>query len=310
VKSLESVIKTLNKTNNNKTFAYVTQFKIVTSINTNGPTPKDQLTKLTDHDKLQAKEMRRIANEYGARIHSDLFGGMLELLSEDLSYALIGPDVHLQHCSQISEDEVKILADSGTSAAICPWSNAPVHTMLDAGVNIAITTDGSKTDYGFDMFGCMRHFQNNYRNAAKDHSLIPDAKALEMVTIDAAKAVGLDHMVGSIETGKRADIITINMLNPRLTPNFNLLFSLVQNANGTDVDNVIIDGEALMENRKTIVNEKEILLSAQKEAEKTIERANLHKMAHIDENNWGKIRKPRQDEPFDIEWQRRDGGYY
>jgi len=310
VKSLEYVIKTLNKTNNNKTFAYVTPFKIVTSINTNGPTPKDQLTKLTDHDKLQAKEMRRIANEYNTRIHSDTFGGMLELLSEDLSYALIGPDVHLQHCSQISEDEVKILADSGTSAAICPWSNAPVHTMLDAGVNIAITTDGSKTDYGFDMFGCMRHFQNNYRNAAKDHSLIPDAKALEMVTIDAAKAVGLDHILGSIETGKRADIITVNMLNPKLTPNFNLLFSLVQNANGTDVDNVIIDGEALMENRKTTVNEKEILLSAQKEAEKTIECANLHKMAHIDENNWGKIRKPRQDEPFDIEWQRRDGGHY
>ncbi|MCL1930650.1 MAG: amidohydrolase family protein [Treponema sp.] len=311
VKSLEYVIKTLNKTNNNKTFAYVTPFKIVTSLDTNGPTPKDQLTKLTDHDKLQAKEMRRIATEYDTRIHSDVFGGMLELLKEDLSYALIGPDVHLQHCSYISDDEIKIMADSGTSAAVCPWSNAPVHKMLDAGINMAITSDGSKTDCGFDLFGCMRHFQNSYRNLAKDPSLIPDAKALEMVTIDAAKAVGLDHILGSIEPGKQADIITVNMLNPKLTPNFNLLFSLIQNAHATDVDNVIIDGELLMEDRKTNVNEKEILLSAQKEADKTIERAiGLHKMAHIDENNWGKPRKPHLDEPFDIEWQRRDGGHY
>ena len=310
IKSLEQVIKTLNKTNNNKTFAFVTPFTIVTSINPSGATPKEQLTKLTEHDKLQAKEMRRIATEYNTRIHGDCFGGMIELLKEDMRYALVGPDVHLQHCTRLNDDEVKILADSGTSAGVCPFSGAPVGAMMDAGVNVAITSDGTKLGPGFDMFGCIRKFQENYRSASGDWALIPDAKALEMVTIDAAKALGLDHMIGSLEAGKQADIITIDMLNPKLTPNFNLLFSLVNNANGTDVDNVIIDGEVLMENRKTNVNEKEILLTAQREASKTIERANLRKMAHIDENNWGKVRKPVQPELFDIEWQRKDGGHY
>jgi cytosine/adenosine deaminase-related metal-dependent hydrolase len=308
--SLEEVISTLNNANGGKTFAFVTPFTMITSINPSGATPKEKLTKLTEHDKLQAKEMRRIADKYGTRIHCDCFGGMLELLKEDLSYALIGRDVHLQHCSHLNDDEIKILADSGTSAGVCPSSGAPVAKMLDAGVNVAITTDGSKLGYGFDMWGCMRMFQQNYRNAAGDNSLIPEAKAFEMATIDAAKAVGLDHLIGSIEEGKQADIITIDMLNPKITPTFNLLFALFSNANGTDVDNVIVDGEILMENRKANVNEAEILLSAQKEAEKTVERANLSKMAHINENNWGKIRKPPQSELFDIEWQRRDGGHY
>ena len=310
VKSLEQVIKTLNKTNGDKTFAYVTPFTIVTSINPSGATPKDRLTKLTEHDKLQAKEMRRVADEYNTRIHSDCFGGMLELLKEDLSCALIGPDVHLQHCSHLNEDEVKILADSGTSAGVCPGSGAPVNVMLDAGVNTAITSDGTKLGYGFDMFGCMRQFQSVYRNMANDYTLVPDAKAFEMVTVDAAKAIGLDGMIGSLEAGKQADIITVDMFTPKLMPNFNLLFSLIQNASGADIDNVIIDGEVLMENRKLSFNEKEILLPAQKEAEKIIERAGLDKMARIDENNWGKVRKPRQPELYDLEWQRNDGGHY
>jgi len=310
ISSLEEVISTLNNTNGGKTFAFVTPFTLITSINPSGATPKEQLTKLTEHDKLQTKEIRRIADKYGARIHCDCFGGMLELLKEDMRYALIGPDVHLQHCSHLNDDEIRILADSGTSAGVCPGSQAPVAKMLDAGVNVAITSDGTKLGYGFDMWGCMRQFQQNYRNAAGDNSLIPEAKALEMATIGAARAVGLDHLLGSVEEGKRADIITIDLLNPKITPNFNLLFALFSNANGTDVDNVIVDGELLLENRKTKLNETEILLAAQKEAEKTIERANLSKMAHVDENNWGKVRKPPQPELYDIEWQRRDGGHY
>ncbi|MDR0248149.1 MAG: amidohydrolase family protein [Oscillospiraceae bacterium] len=308
--SLETVIKTLNGTNGGKTFAFVTPFTVVTSVNPSGVTPKEKLTALTEHDKFQAKEMRRIAREYGTRIHSDCFGGMPELLKEDMSCALVGPDVHLQHCTRLSEDEVKILADSGTSAGVCPTSGAPVDLMLDANINMALTTDGTKLYPGFDIFGCMRQFQQNCRSACGDPSLIPDAKALEMVTVDAARALGLQNLVGSIEPGKQADLITVDMLTPKLTPCFNLLHALVQNASGADIDNVVIAGDVLMHNRKTNSDEKEILLSAQREAGKVIERSGIRAMAHMDEAFWGKARKPEMPEPFDIEWQRRDGGHY
>jgi cytosine/adenosine deaminase-related metal-dependent hydrolase len=311
IKSLEIVVKTLNNTNNGKTYAYVTPFGIVTSINPSGATPREQLGVLGEHDKLQAREMLRIAKEYGTRIHSDCFGGMLYLAMQDLENAVLGPNVHVQHCSRLSDDEVKLLADTGTCASIAPGSGAPVHRMLDMGVNIAASTDGSHPGRGMDMFGCMREFQQFYREFCGDYSLLPHEKMLELTTIDAAKVVGLDHLIGSLEEGKRADIITVNLLNPRLTPNFNLIHSVVMSASGCDVDNVMVDGEFLLrEGRVLSVDERQILREAQREAGETVERANLNGFAYLRDAYWGQARKPPTEELFDLEWQRKDGGHY
>ena len=308
VKSLETVIKTLNNTNNGKTFAYVAPFGIITSINPSGATPKGQLSQLTEHDKLQAKEIQRIAKEYDTRIHSDCFGGMVYLAMQDLDNAVLGPHVHVQHCSQLSDEEVQVLADTGTQVSVASYSGAPVHRMLDKGITVAATTDGPKAGTGLDMFACMRNFQQAYRGTEGD---LPHEKMLEMVTIDAAKVVGLDHMVGSLEMGKKADIITVNLINPRLTPNFNLIHSLVMSAQGCDVDNVMVDGEFLLRDKKVLtVNENKILAEAQKEAEETVERAKLEGFAYLKDSYWGMARRPQKEEIFDLEWQRRDGGHY
>jgi cytosine/adenosine deaminase-related metal-dependent hydrolase len=311
VKSLETVIKTLNNTNNGKTFAYAAPFGIITSINPSGATPRELLTTLTEHDKLQAKEMLRIAKEYNTRIHSDCFGGMIHLAMQDPDNAVLGPNVHVQHCSGLHDDEVKVLADTGTSASITWYSGAPVHRMLDMGVNIAASTDGPKPEPGLDMFNCMRMFQQHYRELSQDPDLLPHEKMLELVTIDAAKVIGLDHIVGSLETGKRADLITVNLLNPRLTPNFNTVHSLVMSARSCDVDNVMVDGEFLLREGKVLkANEKNILTEAQKEAEETVERARLNGFAYLHDVYWGQARKPQSEELFDLEWQRQDGGHY
>jgi len=311
VKSLETVIKTLNNTNGSKTFAYVTPFGIVTSINPSGATPREQLTVLTEHDKLQAREMLRVAKEYDTRIHSDCFGGMLYLAMQDLDNALLGPNVHVQHCSRLSDDEVKLLADTGTHASLAPGSGAPVHRMLDMGVTLSASTDGSHAGRGMDMFACMREFQQFYRDLAGDNSLLPHEKILELTTIEAAKVVGLDHLVGSLESGKKADIITINLMNPRLTPNFNTIHSIVMSAQGCDVDNVLVDGAFLLrDGRALTVDEKKILTEAQREAEETVERAKLNGFAYLSGAYWGMARKPPAEEIFDLEWQRRDGGHY
>ena len=115
VKSMETVIDTLNNTNNGKTYAYVGPFGMVTSINPSGPTTLNELTQLTEHDKIQAREMLRVAKEKNTRIHTDCFGGMVKLAMEDLDHAVLGPHVHLQHCSLLSDEEVDVIAQTGTN---------------------------------------------------------------------------------------------------------------------------------------------------------------------------------------------------
>jgi cytosine/adenosine deaminase-related metal-dependent hydrolase len=235
---------------------------------------------------------------------------MIHLAVQDPDCAILGPNVHVQHCSGLPDDEVKVLADTGTHASVAWYSGAPVHRMLDMGVNIAASSDGPKPGPGLDMFNCMRLFQQSYRDLSGDSTLLPHEKMLELVTIGAAKVTGLDHMVGSLETGKRADIITVNLLNPKLTPNFNTIHSLVMSAQGSDVDNVMVDGEFLLRNGAVLkANEKEILLTAQKEVEETVQRANLSGFAYLHDAYWGRARKPFT-EIYDLEWQRKDGGHY
>jgi cytosine/adenosine deaminase-related metal-dependent hydrolase len=255
--------------------------------------------------------MLRVAKEYNTRIHSDCFGGMIYLAMQDLDNMILGPHVHIQHCSRLSDEEVKVLADTGTHATMAPYSGAPVHRMLDMGVSIAATTDGPGTGGKVDMFNCMRLFQNAYRDLAKDPSLLPMEKMLELVTIDAARVLGLDSQIGSLEQGKRADIITVNLMNPRLMPNFNPIHSLVLSGQGCDVDNVMVDGEFLLRDSKVLtVNEANILTEAQREVEETVERARLSGFAYLHDAYWGMARKPKTPELFDIEWQRKDGGHY
>ncbi|WP_278287028.1 amidohydrolase family protein [Clostridium sp. AM58-1XD] len=116
--SLETVISQLNHGNDDRTRAYVAPFGVVTSVDPSGATPADRCVKLTEHDIRQAKDMRRIAQKYSTRIHTDAFGGMIHLAYQDKEHALLGPDVHLQHCTGLSFDEVLILAETGTHVAL------------------------------------------------------------------------------------------------------------------------------------------------------------------------------------------------
>jgi cytosine/adenosine deaminase-related metal-dependent hydrolase len=157
----------------------------------------------------------------------------------------------------------------------------------------------------------MRQFQGAYRDLSGDSSLIPHEKMLELVTIDAARVLGLDNVIGSLEAGKRADIITVNLMNPHLMPNFNPIHSLVLSGQGCDVDNVMVDGEFMLRDFKVItVNETNILTTAQQEVEETVERAKLCGFAYLHDAYWSMARKPNTAEIFDIEWQRKDGGHY
>ena len=298
----EAVIESCHHAADDRIRAFITPFTIVTSVDPSSPTPSDLATALTEHDRLQSRRVREIAARYKTRIHSDAFAGMVRMVAQD-DWALLGPDVHIQHLRGISLDEVQILAETGTHATHAASSNqangrCPVPELMQAGVNVAITTDGTSPKVSFDLFQAMRRAQMVHQLMSRDMFLLPPGKLLEMVTIDAAKALGWDDEIGSLEAGKKADVIVVDLRQPHLTPNFMVVHRLIYEAVGNDVETVIVDGRVLMRGRKVLtVDEGGALDLGQEEALKLIERAGLQR--HLHDPGWGKLRL-EFDEPIQL----------
>lgn len=296
LKGAEAVIEALHRSNEDKIRAFITPFVIITSVNPSYPTPPDQLLGLTDHDRFQAKKIRQIARKYDTRIHSDAFGGMIHLAMQDKDNALLGPDVHLQHCQGISFDEAKVLAETGTNVSVSPGTGqinarTPVVELMELGANVAISTDGTSPATSFDMFQAMRKMQLINQAALKDVNYLPPGKLLEMVTIDAARCIGWDDELGSLEKGKKADIIAVNMNQPHLVPTYMYVHRLVYQAVASDVNHVIVDGKMIMEDRIFLEGDEErILEEANEIAAQTIKRAGLEKYMEAGNYIWGKTR--------------------
>lgn len=230
---------------------------------------------------------------------------------------MLGPDVHLQHCTGLSFDEALILQKTDTHISVAPGmrqltNRTPVIELLDLGVTVAVTTDGSMLSSGFDMFDAMRRAQMIFRSAMNENYYLPAEKLLEMTTIDAARCVGLDKEIGSLEIGKKADVIAVNLMNPRLMPRFNVLDTMIGNANPTDVDLVLVDGEIKLDKNGAVsVDEKEVLLKAEEEARETVARTPyLDAFAHPKKKQWGQTKMYFDEVRFDLEENRKDGGHY
>ena len=295
IEGMEGVIETWNHGANDRIRVFVAPFVIVTSVDPSNPTAPDLAVKLTKHDRHQMRKMREVASKYDTRIHSDAFGGMIQMCHED-DYALLGPDVHLQHCQGISFLEAQILAKTGTHVSSAPGARGfdhrcPVPELLAMGVPVAITTDGTSPAQPFDLFQTARKMQMVHQFLSHDGYYLPTGKLLEMITIDAAKVVGWDDELGSLEEGKKADIITVDLRAPHTTPNYLPVHRLIHQAVGHDVDTVIIDGQLIMQNRVILtVNEDEILAEAEIEAHRTIVDAGLEEFLQLPPNFWGSPR--------------------
>jgi cytosine/adenosine deaminase-related metal-dependent hydrolase len=290
----EAVIETSHHTAGDLIRAFITPFTIVPSVDPSNPTNPDLATALTPHDRLQARRVREIARKWQTRIHSDAFGGMVRMAAQDKENALLGPDVHLQHCLAISLDEVRILAETGTHVTHAPSAGqargrCPVPELMEAGANVAITTDGTSPKTSFDLFQAARRAQLVHQLMSRDLYLLPVGKLLEMLTIDAARAIGWDDDLGSLEPGKKADVAVVNLRQPHLVPNWMVVHRLILEAVGADVETVIVDGRIVMEDRRILtVDEGSILNEAQREAVDLVARAGL--TAHLSEPGWGKTR--------------------
>jgi 5-methylthioadenosine/S-adenosylhomocysteine deaminase len=280
----EAVIETCHGSGAGRIRVYLTPFTIVPSIDPSNPTPNDQATALTADDRILARRVREVAAKWGVRIHSDAFGGMVRMAAQDLDIALLGPDVHLQHCVGLSLDEVAILAETGTGIGHAPGGKAPVAAMLEAGLRIAITTDGHARR-SYDLFQAARAAQFAQRLMSGDSYLLPPGRLLEMITIEAAQVIGCDDEIGSLEVGKRADAIAVDVRQAHLTPWLMPAHQLIYGAVGQDVSTVVVDGKVLMRNRRILsVDVESVLQEAEQQSSAFIERAGIQ--AHLTSPGW------------------------
>ncbi len=291
----EEVIKRWHHAKNDRILVYVTPFVIIPSLDTSTPTTPDKAVRLTQFDRMQSRRVRDLAAKYQTRIHSDAFGGMVWLARQD-EFGLLGPDVSLQHCNGISLAEVDILGETDTRVGHMPGPihaiyRCPVPELMYAGVTVALVTDGTSPNRPFDLFQVARRGQLVQQMMLRDQYYLPAGKLLEMITIDAARALGLEKEIGSLEIGKKADVITVDMRKPHLAPEYMPVHRLIQAAVGSDVNDVMVDGRLIMEDRKLLTaDEEEILDQAQEEATATIQRADLKKHMELPEDFWGKPR--------------------
>ena len=212
-------------------------------------------------------------------------------------FGLLGPDALMSHCTDLTEADIDAVVNSGTCIVHNPSAIAsvrgycPVPELLDRGVLVILGSDGTaperSTDMFRHMFQCMRLHQRHHR----DERLMPPGKLLEMVTIDAARALHMDAEIGSLEPGKRADVITVDLRKPHLAPANMPIWRLVCFANGQDVDTVVVDGKMLMTDRKVLhVDIAEVLAAADAETETMIQRTGLRPMLDEPATLWGRAR--------------------
>ena len=162
---------------------------------------------------------------------------------------LLGPNLIAVHAVHLTAEEIALLAEQGCHVAHCPTSNlklasglAPVHALLQAGINVGLGTDSAASNNRLDMLSELRLAALLGKLGANDAAAVPARQALEMATINAARALGLDAKIGSLEKGKRADITAINLGTPELAPCYHPLSHITYAAGREHVSHVWVDG--------------------------------------------------------------------
>jgi 5-methylthioadenosine/S-adenosylhomocysteine deaminase len=176
------------------------------------------------------------------------------------------------HCVHLTGEDIKILAARKVSVAANPVSNmklgngfAPATKLLAAGVNLCVGTDGASSNNALNMLRELSILSYVNKGVDQNALSLPADQTLKCGILGGAKALGLDTKIGSIEVGKRADLVLIDLNKPWLQPVNNPVSSLIYSANGSEVDTVIIDGEIVMENgRVSTLDEDRIISEVEK----------------------------------------------
>lgn len=188
-----------------------------------------------------------------------------------VSIGLMSPLTQCVHMTQINDQDIATLIDHNANVIHCPNSNlklasgfSPIHKFIDNGINVALGTDGAASNNSLNMFNEMNTASLVAKAVADNACTMNAHETLEMATINGAKAMGWDDHIGSIETGKSADLIAISIGTIESEPLYNLPSQLVYTHAGSQVSHAWVNGTALMIDRQLqTLNEHEILTKAQ-----------------------------------------------
>jgi 5-methylthioadenosine/S-adenosylhomocysteine deaminase len=228
------------------------------------------------------KEIRRFADDKGIGISAHVAesksvvesvrrehgkNGVVEFLHQ---FGIAAKNSIFAHSVHVSNDEIRILKETGTSVSHNPVSNmmlgdgvAPVVDMLRHGVNVALGTDGAASNHSQDIFATMKAASLLQKVHHADAGVIDPYSVLRMATLGGAKALGLDSICGTIEVGKRADLILIDIDTIHNQPINDIFSQIVHCAKASDVRTVIVNGEIVMQDRAlTRHDERQILTNA------------------------------------------------
>ncbi len=177
---------------------------------------------------------------------------------------LLGPDMVFAHGIHFEDKELQVLADSKSNISHCPSSNmklasgfAKIPQMLDIGVPVSLGCDGGPSNNTYDMVREMRLAALIHKSHANDPLVVTAEQAIEMATLGGAVAMGIDKKVGSLEPGKLADVILIDLQGLSLTPASNPVSNLVYSGSGDAVDTVIVNGRILMQDKRLLTMDEE-----------------------------------------------------
>ncbi len=245
----------------------------------------------------KAEEARQLADDYSVMIQTSIRTDIIERALQTMGRAkileLLGPDVCVVHGNGFQASAIEILAETNTKVATAPsappnllYGLCPVPPLIAAGVDVAISTDGNAPYFSMDLFKDLwRSLYLNWMEFGQES--YPAGKALRMVTIDAARVIGMQDRIGSLEPGKLADIIMIDLNRPHLIPNAHLPQLVAYYVNGHDVDTVLVDGKILMQNRcLTEIDEESVMEMARVEAQLAFERVDIDRFFQMSNDYW------------------------
>ncbi|MEU0413730.1 amidohydrolase [Streptomyces griseorubiginosus] len=215
----------------------------------------------------QLTEIAALAREFGALLHIHAAENATEVATVEVRYGkrpvelldslgVLGPDLLLAHAVDLTGPEIAALARTGTAVAHCPVSNlklgcgiAPVPQLLSAGVTVGLGTDGAVSSNSLDVLGAVRQAALVHK-ADGDPTAVGAERAVRMATIEGARALGLAEHLGSLERGKRADLIVLDLNAPHLRPLHDPWSTLAYAAHSADVRDTVVDGRVLMRDRE------------------------------------------------------------
>ncbi|MEO8349697.1 MAG: amidohydrolase family protein, partial [Acidobacteriota bacterium] len=173
------------------------------------------------------------------------------------AHGLLGTSITAAHCVRVDDEEIGLLASSGAGVVHCPESNmklasgvAPIGKMLAAGVRLGLGTDGAASNNDLDMIGEMGSAARLHKVAALDPTAAPARAVLRMATQGGAEALHMEDRIGSLEAGKRADVVVLSLSGPNALPLFDPFSHLVYSARADAIETVVVEGKVLMERRR------------------------------------------------------------